>query len=94
MVIHLLASASASAAKAAIPAVAGAASSVVSSAVKGVAASAAKAVVSGAASKVFSIPYFFVLHIFELQIIQKKHKFFCTIVNYRLYQLLRGQRQK
>lgn len=52
MVIHLLASASASAAKAAIPAVAGAASSVVSSAVKTVATSAAKAVVSGAASKV------------------------------------------
>lgn len=75
MVIHILASASASAAKAAIPAVAGAASSVVSSAVKTVAASAAKAVVSGAASKVFFIPYFFVLHIFELQIVKKNTNF-------------------
>lgn len=56
MVIHLLASASASAAKAAIPAVAGAASSVVTSAVKSAASSvvsgAAKAVVSGVAAKV------------------------------------------
>lgn len=52
MVIHFLASASASAAKAAIPAVAGAASSVVGSAVKSVATSAAKAVFTGVASKV------------------------------------------
>lgn len=52
MVIEILTSASASAAKAVGPAVASAASSVVGSAIKSVAGAAAKAVVTGAATKV------------------------------------------
>lgn len=52
MVIHLLASASAGAAKAVVPAVAGAASSVIGTAVKSAAIHTAKAVIGGSAAKV------------------------------------------
>lgn len=89
MVIEIFASASASAAKAVIPAVAGAASSIVGSAVKSAAASAAKAVVSSAVTKVI-VTHQIVYANFVSSVIDVCFGVFF----FRLFRQLRAQQQK